>query len=182
MSRKGWSSSLPSRTSRMRPVCSTMNVDVASSGRKAMSTGLSRPSRTFWMAIVGAVPDGGALALVPAGVEVADEAAGAEALPFAVGPDDLVGLGVGPAHPATAAANRSSAAIERCIDGCYPASREGPLCATDFCRAARRDGDHRRKLMDVWKLDDLEAARTESGRLYHEFLSVPDLSGGLYVL
>ena len=36
--------------------------------------------------------------------------------------------------------------------------------------------------MDVWELDDLEAARTESGRLYHEFVSVPDLSGGLYVL
>ena len=36
--------------------------------------------------------------------------------------------------------------------------------------------------MQAWELTDLEAARTESGRLYHEFLSVPDLSGGLYVL
>src|SRR5689334_13943761 len=36
--------------------------------------------------------------------------------------------------------------------------------------------------MDAWELDELEAARSESGRLYHEFLSVPDLSGGLYVL
>ena len=36
--------------------------------------------------------------------------------------------------------------------------------------------------MDVWQLDDLETARTASGRLYHEFLSVHDLSGGLYVL
>lgn len=36
--------------------------------------------------------------------------------------------------------------------------------------------------MDAWELDDLEAARTASGRLYHEFISVPDLSGGLYVL
>ncbi len=36
--------------------------------------------------------------------------------------------------------------------------------------------------MDVWDLDELEAARTVSGRLYHEFISVPDLSGGLYVL
>ncbi len=36
--------------------------------------------------------------------------------------------------------------------------------------------------MDVWDLDELEAARTASGRLYHEFISVPDLSGGLYVL
>ena len=36
--------------------------------------------------------------------------------------------------------------------------------------------------MDAWELDELEAARTESGRLYHEFISVPDLSGGLYVL
>jgi mannose-6-phosphate isomerase-like protein (cupin superfamily) len=36
--------------------------------------------------------------------------------------------------------------------------------------------------MDVWELDDLETARVASGRLYHEFISVPDLSGGLYVL
>ena len=36
--------------------------------------------------------------------------------------------------------------------------------------------------MDVWELADLEAARVASGKLYHEFFSVPDLSGGLYVL
>jgi mannose-6-phosphate isomerase-like protein (cupin superfamily) len=36
--------------------------------------------------------------------------------------------------------------------------------------------------MDAWELSDLEAARADAGRLYHEFLSVPDLSGGLYVL
>ena len=36
--------------------------------------------------------------------------------------------------------------------------------------------------MQAWALTDLETARIESGRLYHEFLSVPDLSGGLYVL
>ena len=36
--------------------------------------------------------------------------------------------------------------------------------------------------MDAWELDELEAARAGSGRLYHEFISVPDLSGGLYVL
>ena len=36
--------------------------------------------------------------------------------------------------------------------------------------------------MDAWELDELERARSESGRLYHEFISVPDLSGGLYVL
>jgi mannose-6-phosphate isomerase-like protein (cupin superfamily) len=36
--------------------------------------------------------------------------------------------------------------------------------------------------MDAWELDELEAARVASGRLYHEFISVPDLSGGLYVL
>ena len=36
--------------------------------------------------------------------------------------------------------------------------------------------------MDAWELDDLEAARQSSGRRYHEFKSVPDLSGGLYVL
>jgi mannose-6-phosphate isomerase-like protein (cupin superfamily) len=36
--------------------------------------------------------------------------------------------------------------------------------------------------MDAWELDELEAARDASGRLYHEFITVPDLSGGLYVL
>jgi mannose-6-phosphate isomerase-like protein (cupin superfamily) len=36
--------------------------------------------------------------------------------------------------------------------------------------------------MDAWELDDLEATRKATGRTYHEFLSVPDLSGGLYVL
>ena len=36
--------------------------------------------------------------------------------------------------------------------------------------------------MDAWELHELEAARAETGRLYHEFISVPDLSGGLYVL
>jgi mannose-6-phosphate isomerase-like protein (cupin superfamily) len=36
--------------------------------------------------------------------------------------------------------------------------------------------------MDAWELDELEMARTAGGRLYHEFISVPDLSGGLYVL
>ena len=36
--------------------------------------------------------------------------------------------------------------------------------------------------MEAWELDELESARTASGRLYHEFVSVPDLSGGLYVL
>ncbi len=36
--------------------------------------------------------------------------------------------------------------------------------------------------MDAWELDDLEATRQASGKLYHEFTSVPDLSGGLYVL
>jgi mannose-6-phosphate isomerase-like protein (cupin superfamily) len=36
--------------------------------------------------------------------------------------------------------------------------------------------------MDAWELDEIEARRTERGVLYHEFLRVPDLSGGLYVL
>jgi quercetin dioxygenase-like cupin family protein len=36
--------------------------------------------------------------------------------------------------------------------------------------------------MDAWELSDLEATRAAAGRLYHEFISVPDLSGGLYVL
>ena len=36
--------------------------------------------------------------------------------------------------------------------------------------------------MDAWELSELETARAASGRLYHEFIAVPDLSGGLYVL
>jgi mannose-6-phosphate isomerase-like protein (cupin superfamily) len=36
--------------------------------------------------------------------------------------------------------------------------------------------------MEAWELDDLEAARGAKGTPYHEFVSVPDLSGGLYVL
>jgi mannose-6-phosphate isomerase-like protein (cupin superfamily) len=36
--------------------------------------------------------------------------------------------------------------------------------------------------MDAWELTDVEQERVARGRLYHEFLSVPDLSAGLYVL
>jgi mannose-6-phosphate isomerase-like protein (cupin superfamily) len=36
--------------------------------------------------------------------------------------------------------------------------------------------------MQAWDIAALEAARAAAGVLYHEFLSVPDLSGGLYVL
>ncbi len=36
--------------------------------------------------------------------------------------------------------------------------------------------------MDAWELHEVEAAREAAGRLYHEFVSVPDLSAGLYVL
>jgi mannose-6-phosphate isomerase-like protein (cupin superfamily) len=36
--------------------------------------------------------------------------------------------------------------------------------------------------MDAWEYDDVEAARAAGGRLYHEFLRVPDLSAGTYVL
>lgn len=37
-------------------------------------------------------------------------------------------------------------------------------------------------MMEAWELADLERDRAAVGRLYHEFLSVPDLSAGLYVL
>jgi mannose-6-phosphate isomerase-like protein (cupin superfamily) len=36
--------------------------------------------------------------------------------------------------------------------------------------------------MDAWELAHVESARTAAGRLYEEFLRVPDLSAGLYVL
>ena len=36
--------------------------------------------------------------------------------------------------------------------------------------------------MQAWELDEIEAARAADGRLYREFLRVPDLSAGLYVL
>lgn len=36
--------------------------------------------------------------------------------------------------------------------------------------------------MQAWELGEVEAARTATGRLYYEFLTVDDLSAGLYVL
>lgn len=36
--------------------------------------------------------------------------------------------------------------------------------------------------MDAWEYTDIEADRAATGRLYHEFLRVPDLSAGIYVL
>lgn len=36
--------------------------------------------------------------------------------------------------------------------------------------------------MQAWDVTTLDAARDAAGESYHEFLSVPDLSGGLYVL
>lgn len=36
--------------------------------------------------------------------------------------------------------------------------------------------------MDAWELEELEATRAAAAKRYHEFISVPDLSGGLYVL
>lgn len=36
--------------------------------------------------------------------------------------------------------------------------------------------------MDAWEYPDIEVARATSGRLYREFLRVPDLSAGIYVL
>lgn len=36
--------------------------------------------------------------------------------------------------------------------------------------------------MQAWDVETLDSTRRAAGELYHEFLSVPDLSGGLYVL
>ena len=36
--------------------------------------------------------------------------------------------------------------------------------------------------MDAWDLATIDTDRAAAGRLYHEFLRVPDLSAGLYVL
>jgi len=36
--------------------------------------------------------------------------------------------------------------------------------------------------MQAWELDEIDAGRVAEGRLYREFLRVPDLSAGLYVL
>ena len=36
--------------------------------------------------------------------------------------------------------------------------------------------------MQAWELMTLDADRAAAGERYHEFVSVPDLSGGLYVL
>ena len=45
--------------------------------------------------------------------------------------------------------------------------------------AGTLDDEEGGRHMDAWEQDDVEAARTAAGRLYHEFLSVPDLSAGL---
>lgn len=37
-------------------------------------------------------------------------------------------------------------------------------------------------MMQAYDLAELLAAHTEAGELYHEFLRVPDLSAGLYIL
>lgn len=36
--------------------------------------------------------------------------------------------------------------------------------------------------MDAWEYTDVEAARAAAGKPYHEFIRVPDLSAGIYVL
>jgi mannose-6-phosphate isomerase-like protein (cupin superfamily) len=36
--------------------------------------------------------------------------------------------------------------------------------------------------MDAWEYADIEADRARGGERYHEFLRVPDLSAGIYVL
>jgi mannose-6-phosphate isomerase-like protein (cupin superfamily) len=36
--------------------------------------------------------------------------------------------------------------------------------------------------MQAWELDEIDASRAAEVRLYREFLRVPDLSAGLYVL
>jgi mannose-6-phosphate isomerase-like protein (cupin superfamily) len=36
--------------------------------------------------------------------------------------------------------------------------------------------------VEAWELAEVEAARINAGQRYHEFLTVPDLSAGLYVL
>jgi mannose-6-phosphate isomerase-like protein (cupin superfamily) len=36
--------------------------------------------------------------------------------------------------------------------------------------------------MQAWEFSAIEAARARGGRLYHEFLRVPDLSAGIYAL
>lgn len=40
----------------------------------------------------------------------------------------------------------------------------------------------RSRAVDAWELTELQRERAAAGRLYHEFLAVPDLSAGLYVL
>jgi mannose-6-phosphate isomerase-like protein (cupin superfamily) len=36
--------------------------------------------------------------------------------------------------------------------------------------------------MDAWEFTAIEEARAATGRLYHEFIRVPDLSAGIYTL
>ncbi len=110
---------------------------------------------------MGAFDDSVAVA-PPTGGAVADETAGID------GTADIDGDGLPPRGPQPVAASASAIApvmsaargwVRRAMAQMLPSSP-----------------------MKAWELDDVREVRAATGRPYHEFLSMPDLSAGLYVL
>ena len=101
-------------------------------------------------------------------------------------PADTLGVGAGPAEPATGAddggpwpqAETTTSAAAR-----SPIGRGGKTIDPSYGRgSAMVPGRCYAREMDAFELADLVADREASGRPYLEFLAVPDLSVGLYVL
>src|SRR4029079_8951851 len=93
--------------------------------------------------------------------------------------DDLPGAEAGAPcrrrHGATLPVVRQRGRARPC--GGRAASRIGPRTGRHTHRDNLKGSD-----MDAWEFHDLEAARAASGRPYHEFKRVPDLSAGIYTL
>jgi len=134
-----------------------------------------------------AIPAGASAPFEP-GVTVAGEAvaagAGVAGEAVAGGVDDPAGVA-----PATGGAVGNGTAG---IDGeGLPIRGPQPMATSAIApvMSAARGRDRRAMAqmlpsspMKAWELDHVKGIRAAAGRPYHEFLSVPDLSAGLYVL
>jgi len=134
-----------------------------------------------------AIPAGASAPLEP-GVTVAGEAvaagAGVAGEAVAGGVDDPAGV----APAAGGAVANGTAGIDG--EG-LPTRGPQPMATSAIAQvmSAARGRDRRAMAqmlpsspMKAWELDHVKGIRAAAGRPYHEFLSVPDLSAGLYVL
>src|SRR5690242_11213423 len=125
MSRNGRATSLPSRTIRIRPACSTTNSDAGSFGRHVMSSGSWKPDTYGSTDSRGGVspvgpPLGGALVGATLTGEALDGAAETSALGETDVAGDAVGAGedVGLLQPTRARTASKARARRRPIRGC----------------------------------------------------------------